>query len=325
MILEIVIFLASILLLSWLSSSFVKTLVQIARYLRWREFIVAFFVMGFAASLPNLFIDLSASLQGLPELAFGDIIGGNLIDLTLIMAIVIFFGKKSVSTDSKMVQGSSIFTFLIAILPVFLIWTGKVTRLEGVILILAFFVYAYWLFSKDDRFKKAYRATKKEPKSSVIANFIFVKNIAKMILILLVLTVASQGIIYAAKSFQEFLAPWGVSMALVGVLIVALGNCLPEMYFGIISAKKGEGWMVVGDIMGAVIVPATLVLGIIALVHPFEIKDMSVFLTARIFTVIAAIFFLITVRTGKKITKKEALLLLFIYIIFIFVEIFIPK
>jgi len=323
MILEISIFIVSIILLSWLSSSFVKTLIEIAKYLHWREFIVAFFVMGCAASLPNLFVDLSAVLQGLAPIAFGDIIGGNLIDLTLIMAIVVFFSKDVVSTDSKMVQGSSIFTFLIAILPIFLIWNGKVTRVEGVLLILAFFVYAYWLFSKDDRFKKVYSRAKKQTGSPTINRWVFVKNIIKIILIIIVLYASSQGIIFAAKSFQVSLAPWGVSLSMVGVLIVALGNCFPELYFGIVSGRKGEGWMVVGDMMGSVIVAATLVLGIIGIVAPFEIEDMSVFLVARIFTVIAAVFFLIFLKTDKKITKKEAVLLLFTYITFLLTEIFI--
>lgn len=317
---QILIFLGSVLILSWLSSSLIKTVVEVARYLRLREFIIAFFVMGFAASLPNLFVDLPAALQGLAPISFGDIIGGNLIDLTLIMAIVVFFSKDTVSTDSKMVQGSSLFTFLIAILPIFLIWTGKVTRIDGVILIAAFFVYAYWLFSKDGRYKKKYRDVKKQSAKPSERFKSFLKNLVKLIILIVILLFASQGVISSAQYFSKSL---GVSLSLIGVLIVALGNCFPELYFGIVSGRKGEGWMIVGDMMGSVIVCATLVLGIIAVICPFEIKDMAPFFIARIFTVIAAIFFLIAAKTGKKITKKEAVLLLSIYIIFLLTEIFI--
>ena len=321
MVFEIAVFIASVFVLSWLSSSFIKTLVEIAKYLRWREFIVAFFVMGFAASLPNLFVDLSAALQGLPEISFGDIIGGNLIDLTLAMAIVVFFSRKGVSTDSKMIQGSSIFTFLIAVLPIFLIWTGKVTRIDGVILILAFFVYAYWLFSKDDRYKKIYSKNRKEsgtPKDRFIK---FLKNLLKLAVLIIVLLIAAEEVIISA---QYFSASLGISLGLVGLLIVALGNCFPETYFGIISGRKEENWMVIGDMMGSIIVCATLVLGIIAVISPFEIRDMAPFMIARIFTVIAALFCLIFIRTDKHINKKEALLLIFIYLIFILSEIFFP-
>ena len=101
MILQIVIFIVSVFVLSWLSSSFIKTLVDIAKYLKWREFIIAFFVMGFAASLPNLFVDLNAALHGIQQISFGDIMGGNLVDLTLAMAIAVLMSRKFISTESK--------------------------------------------------------------------------------------------------------------------------------------------------------------------------------------------------------------------------------
>lgn len=320
MLVQIGIFLGSILVLFWLSSSFIKTLTGLARYLRLREFIIAFFVMGIAASLPNFFLDIPAALQGLAPIAFGDIIGGNLLDLTLIMAIVVFFSKKDISTDSRMVQGSSIFTFFIVLLPIFLTWSGDVSRLDGLILISVYFAYAYWIFSNDGRCKKVYEETKKEAVVPPIKKFnTFIKNLFKLIALVAVLLLASQGIIYAAKYFSTTL---GISLSLVGILIVALGNCFPETYFGITSGRKGEEWMVVGDMMGAVITGATLVLGSVALISPFKIEDMRPFLLARIFTVVAAVFFLIVMRTGKKITKKEALFLISIYIVFLFAEIF---
>jgi len=320
MILQIIIFVASIFILSWLSSSLVKTLVQIAKYLRWREFIIAFFVMAFAASLPNLFVDLNAALRGMPEIAFGDIIGGNLIDLTLVAAIAVFFTRKTLPADSKMVQTSSLFTILIAIFPLLLVFDGLLSRVDGLILIFAFFAYGYWIFSKDERFKKFYKKGK-DPGIIMRGKFGFVINILKMILLLALLLAASFGVVNSAQFFSDRL---GISLSLVGILIVALGNCFPETYFSIISARKGEGWMVLGDLMGSVIICATLVLGIIALVSPFEIKDFSPFFIARIFTLVAALFFFVIIKTGQKITKKEGLILLFTYIAFLMAEIFKP-
>ena len=113
------------------------------------------------------------------------------------------------------------------------------------------------------------------------------------------------------------------SLSLVGILIVSMANCFPEIYFGLISARKGEGWMVLGDMMGSVIICATLVLGIIALISPFEVKDMTMFFTVRAFTIVASLMFLLFVKTDKKITKKEALLLLLVYIAFLISSIFV--
>lgn len=315
MIFYIIAFLISIFILAWLSSHLVKALVGMAKYLGWREFIVAFFVMAFAASLPNLFVDIGAALRGFPQLAFGDILGGNLVDLTLVMAIAIFMSKGSVPTESKMVQQSAMFTAVIAVMPLFLILDGKLGRIDGLILIFAFFIYAFWLFSKESRFKKAYVG---RPQKAIKGFTGFLKNLVRIIILLLLLLLTSQIIINSAQYFSIKL---GLSISLVGLLIIGLGNCFPEIYFSIVSARKGEGWMILGDLMGCVIVCTTLVLGIVALINPFKINDFSPFLIARIFLIIALAFFLIAIRTGKKFTKKEGLILLFIYIIFLVVEI----
>jgi cation:H+ antiporter len=318
MFIEILLFLVSCFILSWLSGHLVKTLVEIAKYLNWREFIVAFFVMAFAASLPNLFVDLGAALRGMPEVALGDILGGNLVDLTIVAAVAVLFAPKDIKTDSKMVQGTAVFTSVIALLPLLLILDGSLDRIDGVVLIFAFIIYSVWLFSKEDRFKKVYSKSSKKP----IADFKnFAVNIVKIIFLLGLLLFISQWIVGSVKYFSENL---GISLSLVGILIVGIGNCFPETYFSIISARKGQGWMVLGDLMGSIIVCATLVLGIVALVAPFEIKDFSPFLIARVFLIFASIFFLIIIRRGKSFTKKEGLVLLSIYIIFLITEVFRP-
>jgi len=318
MFVEIIGFVISLLVLSWLSSRLVATLVSIAKYLHWREFIIAFFIMALAGCLPNLFVDINAALQGLPHLAFGDILGGNLFDLTLVIAIAILFSKGSLPAESEMVQKSAIFTSLMAILPIVLIWDRKLDRIDGLVLLGAFTIYVWWLFSKEDRFKKSYRG---RPKKAVKTRFGLVISLIKVVIFLALLLASSYFII----SFAQFFAgQLGISLSLVAILIVGLGNCFPEIYFSIISAKKGENWMILGDLMGSVIVCATLVLGIIALISPFEIVDIAPFLITRIFTVIAAVAFTIFISTGKKITKKEGLFFLAIYVLFLLTEIFFP-
>ncbi len=315
----ILLFIGSCITLSWLSGSLIHSLEGVARYLRWREFIIAFFVMAFAASLPNLFIDINAAFQGKPQLAFGDVIGGNLVDLTVVLAIAAFFSKKGLSAQSDMVQKSALFTALIAVLPLLLVVDGVLGRVDGIILIAAFMLYAGWLFSKKEHFKKTYRSNKEKP----IAGFKhFVANLVKIVVLLALLLAASEAVVLSAQFFSDQL---GISLALVGILIVGLGNAFPETYFSVISARKDENWLVLGDLMGSVIICATLVLGLIALIFPFTITDFSPFFNARIFLVIAALLSYLCIRTGRKITKIEGMYLLGIYIAFLIVEIFIQS
>jgi len=308
------IFLISCVLLLWVSSFLVGALMRIAKFLGWREFVVAFFVVAFAATIPNLFVGISSALHKIPQLSFGDVVGGNVIDLTIAVALAALIAK-GLPSESRLIQTSSIFTIAIAILPLLLILDGTLGRGDGLILILVFAFYIFWLFSKKERFTKIYE----EKRVEIIKEFkVFIKDLGKVILGIILLLLAAEGIVRAASFFAESL---NLSLALVGILIVGLGNAFPETYFAIAAAKKGQTWMILGDLMGAVIVPATLVLGIVALICPIEIPDFSPFVIARFFLIIAAIFFLFFVRTGRRITKKEALILLGIYIIFVLVEI----
>lgn len=294
-------------------------LMRITRYLGWKEFVVAFFVMAFAASLPNLFVGVTSALKGIPQLSFGDVAGNNLIALTLAVALAALFAKGGIPAESRTVQTTSIFTAIAALLPLFLILDGELSRLDGVFLIVAFLFYLSWLFSKKERFTKIYQ--EQEYKPPIVKEFkIFLSDFGKVILGVILLVIAAQGIVASAQFFAQI---FNIPIILIGILIIGFGSALPEIYFAVALARKGESWMILGDLMGAVIVPATLVLGIVALICPIKIVDFSPFAIARFFLIIATLFFFFFVRTGHKITKKEALFLLTIYIIFVMVEILI--
>lgn len=328
------IFIISCFVLFWSGSRLIKGLMKMARYLALREFVLAFFVMAFAGTLPNLFVGINSALHGIPQLSFGEIVGGNVIDLTLAVGLAILIGGTVIPVRSKMVQTSTIFTAVIAILPLVLILDGSLGRGDGLILLLAFVLYIFWLFSKEERFRKVYKGNKnehghslglidflrnrKEPKS--IKHFkVFLKDLGNVMISLVLLSAASWGVVQSAQVFSDVL---NISLPIVGILIVGLGNALPEAYFAIISARKRHTWLILGNLMGSVIVSATLVLGIVVLISPIRNIDFSPFAIARIFLIISAVFFLIVVRTDKKITKIEAILLVGVYVFFLLTEIF---
>lgn len=306
----IFIFIISCLILFWSGNFLVKALMRIAKFLGWREFVVAFFIMAFAGSAPNLFVGISSALHKIPQFSLGDVIGGNIVDLTLAFALAILIGKVALPAPSRVVQTTTIFTTIISLLPLLLISDGLLSRGDGLILLIAFFGYVGWLFSKEERFKLVYDRMEKE---EVKGSREFIKDLGKIILALIFLVLAAEGVVFSAKRFVEALR---LTIPFVGILIIGLGNALPETYFAISAAKEKETWMVLGDLMGAVIVPATLVLGIVTLISPIKILDFSPFFISLSFIIISALFFLLVVRTGKKITKKEAYFLLSIYILF---------
>ena len=315
----IAIFIGSLTVLFWSGSLLVKSIMKVTRYLGWREFVVAFLVMAFASSLPNLFVGINSAIHQIPQLSLGDVLGGNLVVLTLIIALAILVSGATLPTNSRMVQTSAIFTIIVAILPLILLLDGTLGRGDGLILLLCFFGYIFWIFSKEERFKKIYNHEDEE--IEIIKDLKeFTKNLVIMALSLILLLGASEGVVLTVRFF---VSNFNLPLELIAILVVGLGNALPEGYFAIVSAKKGQTWMILGDLMGSVIVPSTLVLGIVALIHPIRVFNFSPFAIARIFLILAAFLFLIVIRSGQKITKKEAWFLIFLYVIFVVVEIMI--
>lgn len=314
LILYIFIFLVSCFLLAFSSRWLIGALSRVAFCLQVKEFIVAFFVMAFAASLPNLVVGITAALKGIPELSFGDVIGGNIIDLSLVLGLGALIARGGLQANSQTVQKSSIYTIFIAVLPILLVADGNLSRIDGVILLLSFFLYVFWIFSKKENFEKVYAncppfSTKK-----------FLQDCFIIIACGLLLFAGAKGLVASASFFS---AMFNLPLAIIGLLIVGLGNCMPETFFTLRAAQKGDSWMVIGDLMGGVIMCATLVLGIVSIIKPIIITDFSPFAAARAFMVISAILFLVVLRTGKLITKREGVILIFIYIFYLLTEILI--
>ncbi|MBI2041873.1 MAG: sodium:calcium antiporter [Candidatus Nealsonbacteria bacterium] len=311
--LNILIFLISCFFLAISSKWLVGALVVIAKFLGWKEFVVAFLLMAFGVTIPNFFVGIISALNKVPELSLGDVVGGNIVDLSLIIGMAALISRKGLSAPSRTVQGSSIFTIAIAILPLILIFDGALSRQDGFLLFAAFLGYMFWLFSKKERFTKAYDGIK-EP---VTIKFFF-KNFGLFLISLIFLLLAAKGMVVSGTFFADY---FSIPISLVGILVIGLGNALPEGFFSIQAARKGHDWMVLGDLMGGVVLSATLVLGTVAMISPIAVSDFLTIAIGRFFLIITALFFLIFLRTGQKITRKEAIFLIFIYVAFVVSEI----
>lgn len=312
---QILIFIISFIVLSFSGRWLIESLKRISEFLGWKEFVVAFFITAFSVSLPNFFVGIISALNKVPELSFGDIIGGNVAELAFLGGLAALISKKGLSANSRTVQGSSIFAIITALLPLLLGADGNISRIDGILLILAFVLYVAWLFNKKERFEKVYD----EIKGRITVEFVFKTTITLIISVFLLL-LSAQGIVKSALFFADYLK---IPLILVGILIISLCNSLPDLSFVIQTARKSDDWLLLGDLIGGTIITATLVLGIVSLISPIKITEITSVIIGRIFLIISALFFLFFIRTEKRITKKEGVILLVIYALFIIVEIFI--
>ncbi len=294
----------------------VRALTRIAQFLKLREFIVASVLMAFSTSLPEIFIGITSASHQKPELSFGDIIGSNIIVLTIVIAIGAIL-TKGLKFRGKILQRASVYAGIYGFLPLLLMLDGSVSRVDGIVLLLALSFYFDQLLSEEERFTKIFSNHFREnwPHFKL-----FLKNLFTFLVGVALLLISSEGIVFASLKLA---ASFNLPLVIIGTLLVALGTSLPEIAFGIRSITMGHKEMILGDIMGSVVINSTLVLGLVAIISPFEINDFSPYLKGIIFTVITCLFFVIFARTDRKITKKEALFLLAIYILFVFTTVFI--
>lgn len=313
----IAVFVISCLIIYFAGEWVVDGVMNVARYLGWKEFVLSFLVMAFFGSLPNLFVGISSALQGIPELSLGEIISGNIINLTLVLALPIILTGKPIAIESRTINTTLFFALGAIFLPFVLLLDGTLSRVDGVLLISFYFSYIFWLFAKKERFKKTFDKTELDKQNIGKAFLGFLEGLSKTILGIGLIIIAAQGIVWSAQGLALGL---NMPIILVGIFIVGFGNAIPELYFSIKCSERENNYMVLGNLLGSVITIATLVLGIVALIHPITIAEFNNFTVARAFLLFACILFFIFSKTDKKIAKKEAWFLIFVYIVFLITE-----
>jgi len=293
----------------------VHSLLEIARFLRWKKFIVATILMGFLSSLPEFFVGVTSAVARKSELSFGNIIGANIILLTLVIGIAVLIGGKMKIKD-RALQKSMMFAALYALLPLLLVIDGEVSRGDGIILVLAMVFYLRELFVRKKQVEEKFLSKEQMADEGFKA---FFKNLVIFLLGLILLIVCAELMVFSAGRLA---LAFNVPLVLIGILGVALGTSLPEVSFGVRSALMREKELVLGNVFGSVIINSTLVLGIVALISPFRIYDLPLFIDGFIATGFVVLIFLIFARTKHEISKKEAKFLLFLYALFFIVQFF---
>jgi len=313
--LYILIFIGSCVILTFAGKWLVDALSRIALILSLKEFVVAFFIMALGTSIPNLMIGIVSALNKVPVLSFGDVVGANIFDLSIVVGLAALVSRSGgLSCQSRTVQGSSFFTIVIAMLPLFLIFDGNLSRVDGLLLLLSFVTYALWLFSKKERFSKTYDDKNKVPFSlrGFFKDFVIILGGLGLLL------AGGWGVVKSATFFAH---TFNMPLGLIGMFVVAIGTCMPEAFFSFHAARKNQDWLIFGNLMGSVVITSTLILGIVAIIYPIQIDDFSPFAVARLFLIVAVIAFFVFLRTGCVITRKEGMILLGLYLAFLITQI----
>ncbi|MBN2203003.1 MAG: sodium:calcium antiporter [Candidatus Aenigmarchaeota archaeon] len=282
----------------------VKSLIKVARFYHLREFVVGFVLMAVMTSMPELFVGIMSALSGFSGISLGDILGANIVNLTIVVGITSLLGKR-IKIESEIEKRDVFYTALIAMLPIFLFIDNGLSRFDGILLVGSFFLYLFRLISQRSHFRKIM--------ADHISRKMMEKEVVLFVFSLFVLLLSARFVVEFAIPLVSELS---LSPLLIGLTIVSIGTTLPELFFNTNSVLKGHYGMAMGDLLGSVVANSSLVLGIVCIISPIEASIIS-FTIASGFLALVLTLFIIFSKTEREITWKEGVVLLMLYFVFV--------
>ncbi len=268
------------------------------------KYVVGFIVVSFVSILPETLISVDAGLRGQADFGLGTLFGSNVADLTLIMAILVFIaGRRRIHVEKHMLTKIKTFPLFLT-MPLVLGLDGHYSREEGLALMVVGIIFYIFVFKKS---------------VSVVSQVHDVRhrlNIIGLFLVSMVLLLV--GAHYSVDYAVQLAMGLGVNEVLVGLLIVSLGTTLPELFFSAHAIKKRQDSLALGDILGAVLADATVVLGLLAVITPFAFDVRYVYVTGA-WMLGSALLLLAFMRSGHTLSRREGVIMLLSGVLFVFV------
>lgn len=285
----------------------VKAGVVLATRLNVSALVVGLTVVSFGTSAPELFVSVEAAIRNSPEFAIGNVIGSNIANIALVLAVTAIIFPMPVR--SATVKINAPFMILVSILIWLLMLNGLLGMIEGIALTALLITYTVGLIHYS---RKKQHSSDRQNVESI--------GMTKVILLLL-LSVA--GLAFGSKLLIEnakiIALHFGVSERVIGITVLALGTSLPELATSAIAAFKKEMDISIGNVIGSNIFNILSVLGITSIIKPIPVnKD---FLSFDIYWMLGAsllLFIFILPFKGGILNRPKAIILFAGYCIYVY-------
>lgn len=287
------------------ASAMIKSSSLLARHFRLSEYTVSFFVIAFATSLPEFIVGVVSALDKRPSLSYGNVLGSNIADLTIILAIPIFVGG-ALKTRELVKNKDILYTAFFGLLPLALMLDGLLSRTDGLVLVLGYVFYLALVLRRSSFFESVFENVRRVD---------VYKNILIFCLSVAVLLLSADLLVKVAEDLS---LKANLPLIFVGLTITAVGTSLPELVFGLKVVKTRHKGEVLGNLMGSVIANSTLVLGVTSMITPIQ-RNGGIGVSSIGFLVLTLLIYTFF-GFRRQIGKLEALVLTALYITFILVE-----
>ncbi len=273
------------------------------------KFVIGMTVVSFATSLPELIVSINAALNNSPSIAINNVVGSNIANIGLVLALIALL--SNISVNEKSFRRDWLWMFFLSImLWLFIITDNELNGFEGFLLIALLVIFVYKVLKNSDS---------TELLNDVDDKLRFISNFK----ILIWLFISSLSLYFGAEFLVEgavnFAKQIDISEAVISVTIVAIGTSIPELAASLVAIAKNEKGISVGNLIGSNIFNIGSVLGITAIIKDITIAEEIIqrdILWMIAFTVLIMVFSVLPEK--NKISKYKGLIMLVGYFVFIF-------
>ena len=273
------------------------------------KIVIGMTVVAFATSLPELIVSLNAAINGSPSIAINNVIGSNIANIGLVLALISILASIRVGSAFYNKDWPVMFAFSI-LLILFSINDYILTQIEGAILLFLLIVFIIYFLKKSSN---------KEINDDIDNKLSLASNTKIFIWLLLSSLSLYFGAEFLVDGAVNFAKQINISEAVISVSIVAIGTSIPELAASIIAIVKNEKGLSVGNLIGSNIFNIGSVLGITAIIKPIQIAQEIIdrdIIWMLFFAILLFVLALLPKR--NKLSKFKGFIMLLSYFYFIF-------
>jgi len=269
------------------------------------EFIIGATLIALGTSLPEMAASIAASAGGKSDIAISNVIGSNILNITLVLASV-FLIARNISPDRDFFAKDSTWALMPVFVFILMILDGMISRFDATLLLLM--MGAYLMFLLQD----AKNIPEEDLDDVDMSHFSWASTIPMLIIGFLLVVVGAH---FTVESASDIAKSFGISEWVIGIILISLGTSLPELVVSISAALKGKVEMAIGNIIGSNMANTSVVLGSAALVKPMPIESLNYIFD--ISTMIVATLILVFLTANKLYTKSAGISLVIILGLFL--------
>jgi len=250
--------------LIWSADRFIYGAAALSRNLGISPLIIGLTIVGFGTSAPEMLVSAFAAVQGNPGLAIGNAVGSNIANVALILGVTALVTPLVVG--SRILRREMPLLLLVMVCAGLLLLDGHLGRLDGALLLLGLALVLAWIVYDGLR-------SRADPSDPIGAEFDAeipdkvptARALIWLVLGLVLLLISARILVWGAVNVAEAL---GVSDLIIGLTIIAIGTSLPELAASVVSARRGEPDIAIGNVIGSNMFNLLGVLALPGLIHP---------------------------------------------------------